>query len=98
MEILISFFTGKALAYVGGSIGVLILAWILKKIPNDKFNPMVEKCFYGIGWVITGWATKRLPKVWNKLLEPWIVDLIDNVIGAAVRGFINGLRSDNGKD
>ena len=34
-------------------------------------------------------------KVWNSTIEPWFIDLVDNTIGAAVRGFIKGLRSDN---
>ena len=33
-------------------------------------------------------------KVWNSTIEPWLVDLIDNIVGSAVKGFINGLRSD----
>ena len=32
---------------------------------------------------------------WNKTVEPWFIDLFDNFIGGAVRGFIRGLRSDN---
>ena len=32
--------------------------------------------------------------VWNKTIEPWLIDLVDNVAGGAVRGFIKGLRSD----
>ena len=31
---------------------------------------------------------------WNKTVEPWFIDLFDNFIGGAVRGFIRGLRSD----
>jgi hypothetical protein len=33
-------------------------------------------------------------KVWNSQIEPWFIDLIDNVFGSIVRGFIKGLRSD----
>ena len=38
------------------------------------------------------WATKAL---WNKTIEPYFIDLIDNVVGGALRGLIKGLRSDN---
>ena len=31
---------------------------------------------------------------WNRTIEPWFIDLIDNVIGGAVRGFVRGLRID----
>ena len=38
------------------------------------------------------WATKKL---WNKTIEPYAIDLIDNVVGGALRGLVKGLRSDN---
>ena len=31
---------------------------------------------------------------WNNTIEPWFIDLFDNFIGGAVRGFIRGLRYD----
>ena len=34
-------------------------------------------------------------KLWNKTIEPYFIDLIDNVVGGALRGFVKGLRSDN---
>ena len=33
--------------------------------------------------------------MWNNTIEPWFVDLVDNVIGGALRGFIQGLRVDD---
>ena len=57
-------------------------------------------------WVKTGayWAgtamTLGLSKfkwtksLWNSTVEPYFIDLIDNTVGAAVQGFINGLKSD----
>ena len=33
-------------------------------------------------------------KFWNSTVEPWFIDLVDNVVGGAVRGFIKGLRVD----
>ena len=95
IEILTGFFTGKILSYIGGTIGVLILGYILKKIPNEKISKKVDVVFYGLGWLLTGWANKKLPKVWEKALEPFVIDLIDNVLGAMVRGFIRGLKADN---
>lgn len=78
-----------------GTALTVLAGYVLKRIPNEKISKAVEKFFYGIGFVCTGWMSKKLPKLWNKIVEPWIVDLINNVIGAAVRGFIRGLKSDN---
>lgn len=94
IEAITAWGTAKILAYVGGSILAFVLAWIFKKIPNEKISRSVEKFFYGLGVFCTLGASKKL-KIWNKTVEPFLVDLIDNVIGAAVRGFIAGLRSDN---
>ena len=33
--------------------------------------------------------------IWNKTIEPWFIDLLDNIVASAVNGFIAGLRSDN---
>ena len=32
--------------------------------------------------------------IWNKTVEPFFIDLVDNFVGGALRGFIKGLRSD----
>ena len=52
--------------------------------------------FYGLGKAITlgmsKWSVTR--KFWNNTIEPWFIDLFDNVVGGAVRGFIKGLRVD----
>ena len=32
--------------------------------------------------------------LWNKTIEPWFIDLVDNIVGGAIRGFIKGLRVD----
>ena len=78
----------------GGSAGILL--WVLKKIPNDQICSVVENLFYGIGKAITlglsKWDVSR--KFWNNTIEPWFIDLVDNVVGGAVRGFIKGLRVD----
>jgi len=78
----------------GGTAGIVL--WVLKKVPNDQIASTVESCFYGLGKAMTlglsSWsATKGM---WNKVIEPWFVDLVDNTAGACVRGFIKGLRSD----
>ena len=37
---------------------------------------------------------KFTKNVWNSTIEPWFIDLIDNFVGGAIRGFIRGLRAD----
>ena len=86
-------FLGLGLGLGGGGIAL----FILKKIPNDKICAFVEGSFEKLGVLLTAglskWAwTKNL---WNKTIEPYFIDLIDNVIGGALRGFVKGLRSDN---
>ena len=86
-------FLGLGLGLGGSGIAL----FILKKIPNDKICAFVEGSFEKLGVLLTaglskwGW-TKNL---WNKTIEPYFIDLIDNVVGGALRGFVKGLRSDN---
>ena len=76
----------------GGTAGVIL--WVLKKVPNDYISEIVESFFYGLGKMLTlgmsKWSMTR--GFWNKTIEPWFIDLVDNVIGGALRGFIKGLR------
>ena len=78
-----------------GSGGAVM--WILKKIPNEKICSVVEGLFCKMGTVMTAGLTKWKPtrKIWNKTVEPYFVDLVDNIFGSAVKGLIKGLRSDN---
>ena len=79
---------------LGGS-GVVL--FILKKIPNEKICSVVESVFSKIGASMTLGLSKWKPtkKVWNKTIEPYFIDLIDNLFGSAVRGLIKGFKSDN---
>ena len=81
---------------VGGGTSAIVL-WVLKKVPNEHICGVVESGFESLGKVMTlglgKW--KMTKKVWNSTIEPWFIDLVDNTVGAAVRGFISGLRSDN---
>ena len=85
-------FLGLGLGLGGGGIAL----FILKKIPNDKICAFVEGSFEKLGILMTAgltkfWVTKTL---WNKTIEPYFIDLVDNTVGGAVRGFIRGLRID----
>ena len=92
---IINFTTGNATMLVGGGTAGIIL-WVLRRVPNKEICQLVETFFYGCGKALTlglsKWSfTKRF---WNKTIEPWFIDLVDNVVGGAVRGFIKGLRAD----
>ena len=95
---IINFTTGNTAMLVGGGTAGIIL-WVLKKVPNDRICEMVETLFYGCGKAMTlglsKWSITR--KFWNNTIEPWFIDLVDNIVGGAVRGFIRGLRVDGKK-
>jgi len=78
----------------GGTAGIML--WVLKKVPNDKIYNSVEKLFKGLGVAMTlGLGKFKLTKkYWNSTVEPWVIDLVENTVGAAVNGFVKGLRSD----
>ena len=78
----------------GGATGIVL--WVLKKVPNKEIANIVETFFYGCGKALTlGMSKWRFTRqFWNKTIEPWFIDLVDNVVGSAIRGFIRGLRAD----
>ena len=91
----LSFLTSNLGVVAGGGAAAAVL-FVLKKVPNKKIASKVEKLFYWAGSALTlglaKWSVTK--KVWNSTIEFWLVDLIDNLVGSAVKGFINGLRSD----
>ena len=89
------FFTNNLTILTGGGAGALAL-WFLKKIPNEDLYSWVETGAYWAGSFTTlGLGKWKLTKkLWNSTVEPWFIDLVDNTVGAAVKGFIEGLRSD----
>jgi len=97
MEWLIAKLGVSTLQYAAGGIGAVAVAWILKKIPNNRIKAQVGMIMYGLGVTCTlgmgKW--KYTKKFWNKTVEPYFVDLLDNVVGHSLTEFIRGLRSDN---
>ena len=89
------FFTNNVTLLASGGASAIAL-WLLKRIPNDDLYSWVETSAYWAGSIITlGLAKWRWTKgIWNKTVEPYLIDLVDNTAGAAVEGFIKGLRSD----
>ena len=89
------FLTNNLTMLVGGGSSAIAL-WVLKKIPNEDIYNWVETGGYWLGSIVTlgagKWSFSK--KIWNKTVEPYLIDLISNTVGAAVEGFIKGLRSD----
>ena len=96
LDTLLGAVSGNSGMIVGGGASAVVL-WVLKKVPNEHICGVIETAFESIGKVMTlGLGKWKVTKGgWNSTIEPWFVDLIDNVFGSMVRGFIKGLRSDN---
>ncbi len=89
------FFTNNITLLAGGTTAGLAL-WLLKKIPNKDLYAWVKTGAYWAGTAMTlGLSKFKWTKsLWNSTVEPYFIDLIDNTVGAAVQGFIDGLKSD----
>ena len=87
----------EAIQWTMGSVSVVAVAWVLKKIPNNVIKAKMGVFMYGLGVTCTlGLAKWKWTKgIWNKTLEPWVVDAIDNIIANSINEFVRGLRSDN---
>lgn len=81
-------------------LAALVLLYIFKAIPNAKIYSSVKTVFVKLGTAMTLGLSKWKwsAPLWSKTIEPWVIDFIDNIVGAAVNGFILGLRSDNPPD
>ena len=89
LESVMGIIGGNSTMLVGGGSAAVVL-WVLKKIPNEHICGVVESACENLGKVMTLGLG-----IWNSTIEPWFIDLIDNIFGSIVRGFIKGLRSDN---
>ena len=94
---LTAFATSKVAAYAGLGVAGAAAAFALKKIPNDVLKVKFGLICYKAGIVCTlGLAKFKYTKgIWNKVIEPWVVDAIDNIIVNGIGEFVRGLRSDN---
>ena len=97
MEWIVAKLGVSAVGYAAGGIGAVALAWVLKKIPNATIKAKFGMLMYGAGVACTlGLAKfKWTKKVYNKTIEPYIVDAIDNIVALGIQEFVRGLRSDN---
>ena len=85
---------------IGKILGIGVASAMIeaaKRIPNDKIKNRLKPVFYRAGVLLTlGLAKSPLVgPVWNRTVEPYVVDLLDNVLFAMRYGLIPGLRSDN---
>ena len=97
MGILSGWAISTVAAWAGGAVLTWVIGWILKTIPNEEIKKIVGKFAYGLGVTVTLGLSKWkfTAGFWNKTVEPWFIDLFDNVAGEFVRKFIEGLRSDS---
>ena len=97
MEWLVAKLGVSTIQYAAGGIGAVVVAWVLKKVPNKRIKAQVGMMMYGMGVTCTlGMGKWKYTKnFWNKTVEPYFVDLLDNVIAHGLAEFIRGLRSDN---
>ena len=96
-ELLVAKLGGKAAAYAGGGVAGVVVAWGLIRIPNNVLKAKFGVFMYGAGVACTlGLSKFKWTKsVWNKFIEPWVVDAIDNIVANGIKKFVEGLRSDN---
>ena len=94
---LTAFATSKVAAYAGMGVAGCATAFILKKIPNKTIKAKFGSWMYGLGVVCTlGMGKWKWTKsVWNKTIEPYFIDAIDNILVTGISKFVDGLRSDN---
>ena len=87
----------EAVQYAAGGAVAVGAAWALKKIPNSVIKAKLGVVMYSAGVTCTlGLAKfKWTKKVWNKTIEPYVVDAIDNIVAHGIQEFVRGLRSDN---
>ena len=97
LESLAALATKKVAVYAGMGVAGAATAFALKKIPNNTIKAKFGSWMYNLGVLCTlgmgKW--KWTKKVWNKTIEPYFVDAIDNILVTGISKFVDGLRSDN---
>lgn len=85
---------------IGGALLIVVL-FVLKRIPNNKIRAKWGMLMYGlgVGFTLGGsqWVTrfgKMGKRIWQAV-EDYVLDFIENVFVFGVAEFIRGGRSDN---
>ena len=78
----------------GGTAGIVLR--VLKKVPKKEIANIVETFAFGCFRTMTlGLSKWKMTKgLWNKTIEPYFIDLLENVVGGFIKGAVKGLRSD----
>lgn len=101
---MIEILTGWAINYgiqvAAGGIAVFIGGWIIKKIPFDRFAKWAESVGRKQGEAVTRFFNNWKPTkaIYEKIIEPVIIDTVNALLFGWVKGFIGGLKSDNKKE
>ena len=92
-----AFATSKVAAYAGMGVAGVAATFVLKKIPNNTIKAKFGSWMYSLGVVCTLGLVKFkwTAKIWNKTVEPYVIDAIDNILVTGISKFVEGLRSDN---
>jgi hypothetical protein len=100
IEDVLQWFINNGVLLVGSGLGSIFLGWLLAKIPTGEWAKSFEKFGHKQGIAVTTFFNrwKWSKSFYEKLLEPVIIDTVDAVLFAWVRGFIVGLKSDNVKN
>lgn len=82
-----------------GTVAGGLFLVIMRVIPNDRIQKIIGKFAKGLGVAMTLGLSKwaYTAPLWNKTIEPFFIDLIDNTVNCFTREFVVGLRSDNPK-
>jgi hypothetical protein len=77
-------------------IAAILLA-VFRWVPNEWIQTVVGKFARGLGVICTLFMSrmKFTGALWNTIIEPFFIDLIDNTVATFIREFIAGLRHDN---
>ena len=84
------------LGLITGASASGVVLYALKKVPNKEIANIVETfafgCFRAMTLGLSKWKFSK--GLWNKTIEPWFIDLIENILGGFIKGAVKGLRSD----
>jgi hypothetical protein len=95
LTIVTTWLVDYGLMTAGGTIGVLIVGWILHRIPTDEWAVKWGNIGLAQGKAVTKFFNSKFPKLWNNLIEPIFIDFVHAFFIAWVSKFIEGLKSDN---
>ena len=64
------------------AIGTVAIGYVLKRIPNTSIQKIIGNAGYALGVSMTlglGKTFKWTAPFWNKIIEPYFIDLLDNI-------------------